>query len=78
MALVKKSEVRKLSDKNRMKVLAPELDEISKRITEAAEAGYYNVVIQGRPHYENRIRLTREGYKVKQGRLSYKIQWGDY
>ena len=78
MALVKKREACKLSDKNRIKVLAPELNEISKHIIEAAEAGYYNVIIQGRPHYENRIRLTREGYKVKQGRLSYKIQWGDY
>lgn len=78
MALIAKREACRLSNINRMKVLAPELAEISQRITEAAEAGYYNVTIQGRPHFENKIRLSRAGYKVKQGRLNYNIKWGDY
>ena len=78
MGLISKFEACRLSDRNRGKVIIPELEMISEKIKKAAEEGYYNVTIAGRIHFENRIRLRKAGYKVKQGRLNYSIKWGDY
>ena len=78
MGLISKFEAYRLSDKNRSKVLKPELEMISEKIKQAAEDGYYNVTIAGRIHFENKIRLHKAGYRIKQGRLNYNIKWGDY
>lgn len=78
MGLISKLEACRLSDRNRNKVILPELEMISEKIKKAAEEGYYSVAIAGRIHYENKLRLSRAGYKVKQRRLNYSIKWSDY
>jgi hypothetical protein len=78
MGLISKFEACRISEKNRSKVVIPELEMISEKIKKAAEEGYYNVTVAGRIHFENKIRLHKAGYKIKQGRLNYNIKWGDY